>query len=156
MQYPPVDLLPFGDSRYRFYQFPINYVGPLEQHAAAHRRLAPFWRYVPHETLRQQIHEAPRFMRNLDMMLAEFDAMFYLAMNPDVVAIGGNDREFARHHYAGWGFDERRLPFLLNEVWYAKQYPMAAFEVSQGDYSDFAHHYIAVGRARGYRPVPDA
>jgi hypothetical protein len=31
---------------------------------------------------------------------------------------------------------------------------MAAFEVAQGDYSNFAHHYIAVGRARGYRPLP--
>jgi len=32
---------------------------------------------------------------------------------------------------------------------------MAAFEVAKGDYANFAHRYIAVGRARGYRPLPE-
>ena len=31
---------------------------------------------------------------------------------------------------------------------------MAALEVAQGDYADLHHHYVAIGKARGYRPVP--
>jgi hypothetical protein len=49
---------------------------------------------------------------------------------------------------------EQRLPLRLSPAWYAARYPIAAFEVAQGDYSSLAHHYIAVGKARGYRPVP--
>jgi hypothetical protein len=29
--------------------------------------------------------------------------------------------------------------------------PLAGFEVAQRDY---AHHYVAIGKARGYRPFP--
>ena len=50
---------------------------------------------------------------------------------------------------------EQRLPFELSVPWYAAQYPMAAMEVAQGDFSSFAHHYAAVGRAHGYRTMPD-
>ena len=31
---------------------------------------------------------------------------------------------------------------------------LAAVEVGQGDFLDFHHHYLAVGAARGYRPLP--
>ena len=27
-------------------------------------------------------------------------------------------------------------------------------EVAQGDYAEFVHHYLAIGKARGYRPAP--
>jgi hypothetical protein len=43
----------------------------------------------------------------------------------------------------------------LGQAWYAARYPMAAMEVAQGDYTSLAHHYIAVGRERGYRPLPN-
>ncbi|MEA2769471.1 MAG: hypothetical protein QOD93_2433, partial [Acetobacteraceae bacterium] len=52
------------------------------------------------------------------------------------------------------GFAERRSPIRLDPVWYASEYPLAAFEVAQGDYAEFAHHYMAIGKARGYRPYP--
>jgi len=32
--------------------------------------------------------------------------------------------------------------------------PTAAFELAQGDYTDFTHHYLVTGRERGYRPLP--
>ena len=155
MQKTDVDLLPFGDARFKFFLFPINYAVPLERHAELHRRIAPYWRLMPHEPLRRQFADAPRFARDLDQALALFDEAFYLGANGDVAAVARNmEPGFARRHYAEHGFEERRLPMRLDPVWYASQYPLAAFEVAQGDYAEFAHHYMAIGKARGYHPVP--
>ena len=155
LQYRFVDLLPCGDRRYRFCLFPVNYAVPPERHAAAHQRIAPFWRPVSHAALQQRLREAPRFDPSNDEILDNFDAEFYLATNPDVAQVlGAGNVEGARAHYLLFGIQEQRLPFRLSPAWYAARYPMAAFEVAQGDYSNFAHHYIAVGRARGYQPVP--
>jgi hypothetical protein len=156
MQYHLVDLLPFGDPRYRFYLFPINYYVPLEHHATAHRRIAPLWRFVPHDQLRRMFQEAPRFDPLTEKMLEVFDAEYYLASNRDVAnTLGAGNLEGARQHYWQSGVRERRQPFKLSQTWYATRYPTAAFQVAQGDYSSFAHHYVAVGRDRGYRPMPD-
>jgi hypothetical protein len=155
-QYRLVDLLPPDDSRYRFTLFPINYAVPLERHAVAHRRIAPFWRPVSHDELWRLLREAPRFDPSNDEILAAFDAEFYLAMNPDLAQLlGAGNTEGARAHYLLLGISQQRLPFRLAQAWYAARYPMAAIEVAQGDYTNFAHHYIAVGRERGYRPLPN-
>jgi hypothetical protein len=157
MQHHIVDLLPFGDPRYRFYLFPINYAVPFERHAASHQRIASLWRLMPHDLLRRLLREAPRFDPPVEQMLGEFDADYYLATNDDVAATVGRDNaDGARKHYQVSGVREHRLPFRLSPTWYAARYPMAAFEVAQGDYSSFAHHYVAVGRTLGYRPLPDA
>jgi hypothetical protein len=155
MQKTDVDLLPFGDPRYKFFLFPINYGVPLSRHADVHRRIAPYWRQMPHEALRQQFDAAPRFARDLKQTLSLFDPEYYLATNGDVAAVAQHmGPGFARDHYIHHGFAERRLPFRLDRGWYAAQYPLAAFEVAQGDYAEFAHHYMAIGKARGYRPYP--
>jgi hypothetical protein len=153
MQKPHVDLLPFGDDRFKFFLFPINFAIPLERHALVHGRIAPYWRLIPHETLRQQFAAAPRFGRKLDDALSVFDQDFYLQANGDVAAVGKQHGPgFGRDHYINNGFAERRLPMRLDPVWYASEYPLAAFEVAQGDYAEFAHHYMAIGKARGYVP----
>jgi hypothetical protein len=155
MQKRDVDLLPFGDARYHFWLFPINHATPLAEHAVAHRRIAPYWRLVPHDTLQRQFAEAPRFERTLAMMEAAFDEHYYLAANGDVAEVvrtGGLTSGL--QHYRNHGYIERRYPFPLDEIWYAARYPLAAFEVAQGDYADFAHHYLMIGKSRGYRPTP--
>ena len=153
MQKPSVDLLPFGDTRYKFFLFPINYAVALDQHIRTHSRIAPFWRQMPHEALQQQFAAAPRFARDRDQAIAVFDEEFYLENNADVADVArARGREFALAHYAHYGFQERRLPMRFDSVWYAAEYPLAAFEVAQGDYAEFAHHFMAIGKARGYRP----
>jgi hypothetical protein len=110
---------------------------------------------VPHELLRRQLDEAPRFHRDLDAFLAEFDERFYLAVHADVAAaVGSGALPSGRAHYITYGFYDYRTPFPLHRLWYAHHYPMAAIEVAQGDYADLHHHYVAIGKARGYRPVP--
>jgi hypothetical protein len=84
MQASNVDLLPYGDARYKFFLFPINYAVPLDCHAQVHRRIAPYWRQVSQEALRQQLAGCPRFERSLEQALAVFDEAAYLQMNPDV------------------------------------------------------------------------
>lgn len=156
MQCELLDLLPYDDPRYRFTLFPINYAVPIDQHADLHRRIAPLCRPVPAPLLRRMFHAAPRFEPPSDAMAALLDAAYYLKANADVAAVYGADNApGALEHYRVAGIRERRMPFALSVGWYAGRYPMAAMEVGQGDYSTLAHHYAAVGRARGYRTHPD-
>jgi hypothetical protein len=156
MQKHLVDLLPFDDQRYRFYLFPLNYgCGPAEQEAAE-CAIAPYWRAMPAALLQQQFAAAPRFARSIDDFLAVYDEAYYVASNPDIrEAIAAGWLADGLSHYQRGGFNDRRFPFPLDRKWYAMNYPMAAFEVAQGDYTDFTHHYLAAGKARGYRPLPD-
>jgi hypothetical protein len=157
MQKSEVDLLPFGDGRYRFFLFPVNYAAPLDRAMEAHRRIAPYWREMPHAVLQQQFTTMPRFRPSVADAVAALDEDFYLEANPDVASAGQNQgRDFARWHYLHHGYQEKRAAMQADRVWYAYQYPLAAFEVAQGDYADFAQHYQAVGRTRGYRPNPPA
>lgn len=156
MQAPVVDLLPFGDSRYHFYLFPLNYgVRPAEQEAA-HRAIAPLWRLVPPALLQRQFAAAPRVPLDINAMLPFYDEEYYLASNDDIRhAVERGWLPDGRKHYVSGGFREQRFGFPLDRKWYAMAYPLAAFEVAQGDYADFTHHYVAIGKARGYRPLPD-
>jgi hypothetical protein len=156
LQVPVVDLLPFGDPRYRYHLFPLNYGVSREDQEAAHAAIAPFWRLVPADLLQRQIAEAPRVPVDWPSMLAAYDEAYYLATNADV-AIGVSEGWLpnGQAHYVGAAFREGRFGFPLDRKWYAMQYPLAALEVAAGDYLDFTHHYVAVGRARGYRPLPE-
>ena len=157
MQVRAVDLLPFDDPRYRFYLFPINYTVPLQRHAEYHARLAPLCRYMRNTDLLRLFREAPRFDPSTAQMLEEFDPEYYLSINEDVAGKFGRDNaDGARHHYRQAGVREQRMPFGISAGWYAEQYPTAALQVAQGDYSDFAQHYVAIGRARRYRLLPVA
>jgi predicted SAM-dependent methyltransferase len=102
-----------------------------------------------------KLSRPPRVERWLEAMLESFDETFYLTSNADVAA-SVRDRWFdsGRKHYTLCGFAERRLPFALDTAWYSAQYPLAAMEVAHGNYADFIHHYVAAGKARGYRPTP--
>lgn len=175
MQFLHANLLPLGDPRYRFHLFPINHGVPLDRVVEAHRRIAPCIRQVPHAMLRLQFAQAPRFDPPIQDMLAALDVAWYMRENADVggtgaqrvggtgaqrdTAVAGTpskrDTAKAHKHYQWPGASERRLPFALSEPWYAATYPRAAMEVAQGDYTTFAQHYVAVGRARGHRLQPD-
>jgi hypothetical protein len=151
-----VDLLPFDDRRYRFYLFPLTYAVGLDAQLAALDGIAPYWRLMPPDMLRRQFAEAPRFKYSIDDFLAAYDEDYYLSLYRDVQeAVSEGRLTCGRFHYARWGLRERRTAFPLDRAWYATRYPLAAFEVAQGDYEDFAHHYLAVGKDRGYKPFPD-
>lgn len=156
MQYPAAFMVPLDDPRYKFYLFPLNFGVPLEHHAAAHRRIAPYWRQMPAAALRRLWLEAPRFEPSPESMHDALDCEFYLASNPDVAAgVGRDNADGARLHYRQHGYHQSRAPFRLDPTWYTLRYPTAALEMAQGDYPSLLHHFAAVGRQRGYQPVPD-
>ena len=112
-----VHLLPFGDTRYKFFLFPINYAVLLDRHVRAHSRIAPFWRQMSHAALQQQVGAAPRFPCDREQALAVFDEQFYLETNAGVAAVALNHGTgFALAHYTRHGFQERRLPIRLGLV----------------------------------------
>ena len=93
--------------------------------------------------------------RRLEEMLESFDEAFYVASNADVAdSVRAGWFATGRQHYTLCGFKERRAPCALDAAWYLAQYPLAAMEVAHGNYDDFIHHYVAAGKARGYRPTP--
>lgn len=154
-QFPEIDLLPLHDPRYRFYLFPVNYAVPVEQHEVAHHALGGTWRYMRPEMIEELRARFPRFGSPIRLFHAAFDEEFYLGRNQGVreaVARGAFKSGF--EHYVMFGYFERRDPFPLDKAWYGRQYPLAAIEVGQGDFADFHHHYLAVGRERGHAAVP--
>jgi hypothetical protein len=99
--------------------------------------------------------DLPMLAAALNAGAIQFDETYYLESNPDVkAAVAAGSLGSGRHHDITHGFNEYRQPFALHSFWYADRYPMAALEVAQGDYADLHHHYVAIGKARGYRPVP--
>jgi hypothetical protein len=156
-QFPEIDLLPLDDPRYRFYLFPANYAVPQAEIASMHASLRGQWRLMAPAMIAELRARRPRFGSPLELFQLNFDEAYYLRQNDtvrDAVARGGLKSGF--EHYRDYGYFERRAPFRLDRAWYGQHYPLAAIEVGQGDFADFHHHYLAIGRQRGYLPFrPD-
>jgi len=154
LQSRDTNLLPLGDPRVRFYLFPFHYAVPVERAAAAHASLRGLWRYVEHGRLAELLWPARR-ERRLDRYLEYFDEAFYLTAYPDIAAaVREGHFPSGRHHYEYFGFHEGREPFFIDKSWYCQTYPMAAIELSQGEYDDTYQHWLDIGRARGYQRAP--
>jgi len=146
-----VDLLPIGDPRYRFYQFPVHYATNVENFAPAHASLRGLWRYLPAGRLREMLGAMPP-PRDKARFVEFFDEPFYRASYPDIAAaIAAGDMPSGRHHYETCGFVEGRAAFALDRAWYCQEYPIAALEIAAGEYWDPDHHWLEIGCARGYR-----
>jgi hypothetical protein len=154
VQCPNIDLLPHADARYRFYLFPINYSIPVDRFEQAHRALQGRWRYMHSDAIAQLRSTTPRWPKRLDRFISMFDEAFYLKTNPDVAReVEAGRVRSGLDHYVQHGFKEGRRCFRFDHRWYSVEYPLAAFEVGQGDYADLMHHYLEVGAMRGYKPI---
>jgi hypothetical protein len=155
VQCPYTDLLPCADPRYRFYLFPINYSVPVDRFEVAHRSLEGRWRCMNTEAIARLRATTPRWPRRLDRFISMFDEAFYLKTNPDVDReVRAGRLQSALDHYVRHGFKEGRPCLNIDYRWYSVEYPLAAFEVGNGDYADLTHHYLEVGALRGYKPLP--
>ncbi len=96
-----------------------------------------------------------RGWRQLQRYLECFDEDFYMTVNTVVAgAVQGRHLPSGRHHYEHFGFYEGREAFRIDKAWYGQTYPIAAIELSQGEYDDPHEHWVEIGRARGYRRAP--
>ncbi len=149
-----VRLLPLEDTRYRFYMFPAHHACPVHGFAAAHAALRRLWRFLPAERVAAWVAR-PTPVRPKHLYMEAFDEAFYRVTHPDISqAIEDGHFPSGRHHYEAYGFDEGRLGFALDRAWYCRVYPIAAIEISQGEYADAEHHWLEIGRARFYRNGP--
>jgi|GEM_PF-646218 len=154
-QAPEVDLLPRNDGRYQFHLFPVNYAVPARDYAPAHRAVDGCWRMVTPAMIEELRARRPRFGDATAAVEAEFDEAYYLAQNVGVAgAVERGVFASGLDHYRRFGALERRNPFPFDRAWYSRAYSIAAIETGQGDHADLFQHYLAVGRDRGYLPVP--
>jgi hypothetical protein len=150
-QVPSVALLPRDDTRFRSYLFPIHYAVPVAQAAAAHASIRRLWRYMPQDALTATLSR-PAPERPKPLYLDAFDEGFYRATYPDIAkAVDDGHFPSGRTHYDLYGFTEGRAGLALDRAWYCCAYPISAIEISQGEYLDADHHWLEIGRARGYR-----
>ena len=149
-----INLVPLGDTRFKLHLFPINWAIEAGRLAEAHGPLAGLWRELSHEMYASLLAGKPRFVPKDDDWLAVYDDAVYLACNPDIrQSIEEGWIPSGAHHYRTSGIRENRTSFYFDGDWYSRAYPVAAFEVAQGDFSDLRHHYVSIGRMRGYLPV---
>jgi hypothetical protein len=148
-------LLPLDDPRYRFHLFPLAYAVDVAKYphhfATMQRALDGTARLVSADRLRAIIEAAPQVKRRIDAYLAFYDEAFYSESQADIgAAVRDGLLPSALHHYLEHGFREERPCFKLDLFHYATKYPLAAAEVTQGEYLDFEHHYVEIGHRRGY------
>ena len=155
VQSPTIDLLPMDEHRYHFYLFPVNYAVPIEEYEAVHAALGGHFRLMQPSALRELFGNTPRFNRDKQDYLDAFDEEFYLGRYPEVrESLARGFMPTGRSHFEHHGYEEGREAFPLDPIWYTTQYPLAALEAGQGDYKDLHHHYLSIGRHRGYVPFP--
>lgn len=127
-QHPEIDLLPVDDIRYRFFLFPLNYGMPERESLLHHERMKGRWKEISRNQVALLKSSAP-FLRV--------------------------PRETS---YSGLPSRSARASLIaFDPVWYAHEYLDAAMEISEGWFEDPLHHYLDVGRLRGYlptRPLP--
>lgn len=154
LQARSVNLLPFGDERFRFFLFPFHYAVPVARFGAAHAALHGLWRYMTHVQLAATLRRPTR-SQSLLRALEHFDDEFYRLAYPDIAeAVAQGHMLSGRHHYEYYGFAEGREGFRIDKAWYCQTYPIAAIELSQGDYADPHQHWLEIGRDRGYQRTP--
>ncbi|TPK53360.1 hypothetical protein FJ546_30355 [Mesorhizobium sp. B2-4-19] len=119
-----IDLLPVDDIRYRYFLFPLNYGLPEQQSLEYHQRISGRWKEISRNQVALLKTAAP-FLR------------------------------VPRENYDN-GLPTRTAQgsaITFDSVWYAHRYIDAAMEISEGWFEDPLHHYLEVGRLRGYQPV---
>lgn len=150
--------LPFGDIRYRFYQFPLTHAFNIEESPNAFAveqgkvDSSNFSRFVSHPQLRQIIDGTPTNPQRLDAYLRFFDKKFYLSKYPDIgSAVSSGHLPSGLHHFIHKGFHEQRSCFFMDHLYYANQHPLVVLEIANGEYLDLEHHYVEIGHQRQYR-----
>lgn len=150
-----VDLLPLDDRRYKFFLFPLTLPSSAEEPDISCYPADRGWRLVTAEMIRELRRSAPRFGDEKEDLAANFNEAYYLTKYPDVkIAVDRERCSSGLEHFLCHGYSEGRETFGFDPGWYLRQYPLAALEVGQGDFGSLRHHYVAVGRLRGYLPEP--
>jgi hypothetical protein len=156
MQSKRTNFLPLEEPRFEPYLFPINYATPVADYRPAHAAIGRSWRLLQAEMLFALRDNRPRYPRTYARYVQRFSEDYYVSLFKDVAGevLKGTISRGAEH-YLQHGFHENRNCFPFDEQWYSRTYPLAAFEVGQGDFLDLRHHFVEIGFHRGYKPAPE-
>jgi hypothetical protein len=147
--------IPYGDTRYSYYIFPINYAVPVSSYLTAHEPMNGRWRKVTDTMLHSMFDGPARQPVRFAKYLEAFDADSYVEMYPEQKPnreAHGDTAVF--DNFAQRGFLAGRKPVFVDRHWYCRMYPEAAVEIGVNEFQDETHHYVEVGRERGYLPAP--
>lgn len=102
------------------------------------------------------VFAAPKQMADGTM----FDAEYYAANNPDIVAVLGNEEKALYNHYVNYGKNEGRKPCAdsfgeaFDPVYYAQNNPDVV-AVLGTDATVLYNHYVNCGKNEGRKPCAD-
>lgn len=149
--------LPLDDPRFNFFLFPICYSVDITREATklfqVHQAIERDIRLIQAKNLTNIIKRSPTNERKLENYLRYYNEDYYLGYQPDIAtAVEAGHLRSGLSHYIEHGFVEERRCFHLDPQIYSLRYPIAAVEVSNGEYLDFDHHYVEIGALRGYVP----
>jgi hypothetical protein len=150
------DFAPTNDKRFRFFWFPANYAGRVEDSEKDHAPIRGRSREIDATDLSRMKSERKLQPKLLENYAVHFDELYYCDRYEDVRVSLANGMGSGFLHYIGWGFRENRHPIDIDMHWYVRTYPDAAHDIGLGIYEDPLHHYISIGAAQAYRPVPPA
>jgi hypothetical protein len=109
------------------------------------------WRKMPPERLATLLQGAAK-PAPLQPHPDVFDEDYYLNAYKDVAeAVAAGYFPSGWHHFSTYGFAEMRQPYRFPNAWYCRTYPVAAFELGQGDAADPMRHWLELGNDRGYK-----
>jgi hypothetical protein len=157
VQQPHQFFLPLDEPEYEYTLFPYAQAVNLYEAPADFMRvqelLGQYARPAGVAELEQLVQRAAALVPRLPL-LAGFDEAFYLSWYGDVAALLERGLGSGLEHYHLYGFFEGRHPLPIDKAFYTRKYPDAAMAIAQGAYASPLHHYQAVGRAKGYDPLP--
>jgi hypothetical protein len=157
VQLPRASFLPLDQPEYEYTLFPfskaINPVKYPAQFALAQENSGRLARPISAQEL-GELYQRAKIFWPAQPLCAGFDPEFYAARNLDVAAAVAAGVPSLLQHYMYAGFREDRKPLELEEQFYVAMYPDAAMAIAEGRFSGVMHHFQAVGRAKGYHPMP--
>ena len=147
--------LPFGDRRYEYTLFPINYWLPIDRFRESEQAMEGRWMPVDEDHLRAISYRGVLHPQRLERYARHLDADFYVQSNPGHAAARERHGDCAVYnHYLSHGFREGAQPFAIDRAWYCRTYPEAAMAISRGEFFDEVHHFVEVGAPLGYQRLP--
>ncbi len=157
VQHPAQAYLPLEETAYRYVLLPpvksVNLHDEPERFQAMQDLVARRARFADLKEIREMLTRAIK-LEERTATVKGFDSAFYLARNPDAAVGVRALQETALNHYLRTGAREKRTYRPFDPLFYAGMYPDAAEAVALGHYPSLFTHFLEVGEALGYVPVP--
>jgi len=140
-------LIPHGDPRYRLFLFPVYFGGHVNEYRSSLDPVRGAWREVDESVFNRLYPNEPTI---LDRSLACLDPDAYVRESPELSDTYGRfGISGLINHFTREGFWAGKAPTSIDDRYYYRAFPNAAWEVASGKYKDALDHYIQIGQQQG-------